>query len=151
MSDAAVDKLEKARATAPYSSLRDFHLRSGLSREAIENLILAGGMDSFGKPKRQPLWELGILEHQGRRGIPLGLSENHQVPLPGMTQLEEVAAEYKVQGLSVKLHPMQILRSDISRDGVMTGSELAYLFPGTRVRTAGSHFASTCFTSFERI
>lgn len=137
MGEAAVASLEKARSDAPFSSLQDLYLRTGLSRQVMENLILAGAMDSFGKPKRQLLWELGILERQGRGGMMLDMPDSYQVPLPGMSELEEVAAEYKVQGLSARVHPMQVLRNGISRDGVMKSSEVLSLFPGTRVRTAG--------------
>jgi len=137
MGEAAVARLKRTRSQAPFTSLRDFYLRSELSREAIENLILAGAMDCFGKPKRELLWELGILERQGRHSMMLDLPEEYQVPLPGMTELEEVAAEYKVQGLSARLHPMQVIRNSISRDGVMKSSEVVSLFPGTRVRAAG--------------
>jgi error-prone DNA polymerase len=137
MGDAAVARLERARAEAPYSSLKDFYRRSGLSRQATENLILAGAMDCFGQPKRELLWEFGILGRQGRGAMMLDLPESYQVPLPGMTELEEVAAEYKVQGLSARRHPMEVLRAGISRDGVMPSSEVQSLLPGTRVRTAG--------------
>jgi error-prone DNA polymerase len=93
-------------------------------------------MDCFGKPKRQLLWELGILEHSGRDALMLDYPE-YQVPLPSMTEVEELSAEYKVQGLSARLHPMQVMRKQICRDGVMRSSEITSLFPGTKVRTAG--------------
>ena len=136
MGEAAIANLEEAQIRAPFSSLGDFYFRTRLSRETIENLILAGAMDCFAKPKRQLLWELGILEHSGRDQLMLDYPE-YQVPLPGMTDFEEVSAEYKVQGLSARLHPMQVIRKSISRDGVMRSSEILSLFPGTKVRTAG--------------
>jgi len=132
----AIASLEEARTGALFSSLRDFYRRTRLNREAIENLILAGAMDSFGKPKRQLLWELGILEQNGRDGLMLDYPE-YQVPLPAMTELEELSAEYNVQGLSARLHPMQVIRKSISRDGIMKSSEIMSLFTGTKVRTAG--------------
>jgi error-prone DNA polymerase len=136
MGEAAIGNVEEARAKATFGSLRDFYRRTSLSREATENLILAGAMDCFGKQKRQLLWELGILERTGRDHMMLEYP-NHQVPLPGMTELEELSAEYKVQGLSARLHPMEVIRKNISRDGVMKSSEILSLFSGTRVRTAG--------------
>jgi error-prone DNA polymerase len=54
-----------------------------------------------------------------------------------MTEMEKLSAEYKVQGLSARLHPMQVMRKEISRDGVMRSSEIMSLFPGTKIRTAG--------------
>jgi len=136
MGKAAIAGIEKARAEAPFTSLADFYRRARLSREAAENLILAGAMDSFGRPKRQLLWELGILERTGREGLMLGYPE-YRVPLPEMTEMEKLSAEYRVQGLSARLHPMEVIRKEISRDGVMRSSEVLALFPNTRVRTAG--------------
>jgi error-prone DNA polymerase len=136
MGEVAIAEIEKARSRAPFTSLMDFYRRTNLSREAIENLILAGAMDGFGLPKRQLLWELGILERSGRAGLMLSYPE-YQVPLPDMSQMEEISAEYKVQGLSARLHPMQVIRREISRDGVMRSSEIMSLFPGTKIRTAG--------------
>jgi len=136
MGEAAIANLEGARGRIPFSSLGDFYQRTRLSRETIENLILAGAMSSVGMPKRQLLWELGVLERQGRDQLMLDYPE-YQVPLPGMTDFEEISAEYRVQGLSARLHPMQVIRKSISRDGVMRSSEILSLFPGTKVRTAG--------------
>lgn len=136
MGEAAIAEIEKSRVEAPFTSLGDFYRRTSLNRQAIESLILAGAMDSFGKPKRQLLWDLGILERTGRDGLMLGYPE-YEVSLPEMTEMEELSAEYKVQGLSARLHPMQVIRKDISRDGIMRSSEIKSLFAGTRIRTAG--------------
>ena len=136
MGEAAIASLEEARAEAPFSSLRDFYQRARLSREATNNLILAGAMDSFGMPKRQLLWDLGMLEQRRRDSLMLDYPE-YQVPLPGMTDLEEISAEYNVQGLSARLHPMQVIRSSISRDGVLRSSDVLTLAAGTRIRIAG--------------
>ena len=68
MGEAASEKLEEARKAKPFASLEDIYRRAGLSREAMENLILVGALDSFGLPKRQLLWRLGLLENQVREG-----------------------------------------------------------------------------------
>ncbi|RLC61072.1 MAG: error-prone DNA polymerase, partial [Chloroflexi bacterium] len=91
--EAAIAEIEKARTRAPFTSLMDFYQRTNLSREAIENLILAGAMDRFDKSKRQLLWDLGILDHCGRGEMMLGYPQ-YQVPLPDMTEQEELSAEY---------------------------------------------------------
>ena len=125
---------ERQRGT--FRSLEDFYLRARPSREAVENLILAGAFDAFGQPKRQLLWDLGLIMKQKPGSFPFAL-EKPKVSLPEMSLLEETAAEYKVQGLSSKYHPMQVFRQQISRDGLLKGSEIASLFHGTSIRTAG--------------
>jgi error-prone DNA polymerase len=132
----ALGQIVAERARAPYSSLEDFYLRTGLERTPVENLILAGAFDSSGCQKRQLLWQLGLLEKRCPGEMPLQFSDI-EVVLPDFTELEEMKADYKVQGLSTKYHPMQVLRKDISGDGLLRSSELARLSPDTRVRLAG--------------
>ena len=51
--------------------------------------------------------------------------------------MEQVALDYRVQGLSASCHPMQVFREHISRDGILRTSEIASLFSETIVRVAG--------------
>ena len=106
-----------------------------LSREAMQNLIMVGATDSFGRSKRQLIWELGLLDKKGREGLPM-VYPSTEVPLPGMTCLEELAAEYNIQGLSAGSHPMEIYRKEIPA-GVLKTAEAAALPAGTEVRVAG--------------
>jgi error-prone DNA polymerase len=134
--DKAWQKIESERRKGHYNSLRDFYFRTRLEREAVENLVLAGAFDFLSQAKRQLLWELGLLVRQARDALLLEFPA-YQIPLPGMTPAEEVAAEYQVQGLSARHHPMEFLRPSISRDGVLKSSDIATLFSGTKVRIAG--------------
>jgi len=129
-------KIEQARKQALYTSLKDFYFRAGLDREAIENLILVGAFDFLGIPKRQLLWEIGLLVHQSPDTLDLDFSV-YQIPLPRMSLAEEIAADYRVQGLSARHHPMEALRRSISRDGILRSTDISSLAHGTEVRVAG--------------
>ena len=129
-------KIVKERKEGLFRSLADFHLRTRANREAVENLVLAGAFDAFGLPKRQLLWDLGLIMKQEPGTLPFVI-EKPEVSLPEMSPIEETVFEYKVQGLSSKYHPMQVLRQQISRDGILKSSEIASLFHNTNVRTAG--------------
>ncbi len=129
-------KIEEAAKQGPYTSLRDFYHRTGLDHEAIENLILVGAFDCLELPKRQLLWALGLLLHQGPDMLALGFPAC-QISLPAMSLREEIAADYRLQGLSARHHPMKAFRPSISRDGVLNSSEITSLFSGTKVRVAG--------------
>ena len=135
MGETAIAGLLKARVEALFVSLADFYRRAGLSREATDSLILAGALDAFG-PRRQLLWEAGILEKVGRDRLMFDCP-SHQVPLPGMTDWEKLAAEYSVQGLSAGVHPMEMIREGMVSDGILKGEEVLALPSGTKVRVAG--------------
>ena len=136
MGEKAMSQIVAERERAPYDSLEDFYLRTRLEREPVENLVLAGAFDSFGCQKRQLLWQLGLLEKKGPGELPLEFSDS-KVPLPDLTELEEIRVDYKAQGLSTKYHPLQVLRKYISGDSLLKSSELAQLLPNTTVRLAG--------------
>ncbi len=135
MGEAAITNLEEARAKTPFSSLENLYQRTRLSREAIQNLILAGALDCFGQPKRQLLWDLGLLEQVGRDRLLLG-SSGGRVSLPEMTRLEELAAEYNIQGLSARTHPMQLMRDTVPAD-VLKSVEALAVPSGSRIKVAG--------------
>jgi error-prone DNA polymerase len=129
-------KIEEARKKGPFTSLKDFHHRAKLDREAIESLILVGAFDYLGVPKRQLLWELGILVHQAHDMLELDFPI-YPIPLPAMSLMEEIAADYMVQGMSARHHPMEVFRTSISKDGVLKSSEIASLPSDAKVRVAG--------------
>ena len=119
----------------PYKSLDDFYSRTRLDREAVENLIMVGAFDLLRVPRRQLLWKLGMLVKKPPDAIPLPLPIPG-VTLPQMTLKDKVAADYQIQGLSAKHHPMEVFRSELTRD-VLTSSDIAAIPSGTKVRVAG--------------
>ncbi len=136
MGEKAINQVMAEREKAPYLSLEGFYSRARLERKVVENLILAGAFDSFDCHKRQLLWELGLLEKKRPGELPLEF-QDIKISLPVPTELEEMKADYEVQGFPLKYHPMQVLRKDISRDGLLKSSDIVQLFPNTRVRVAG--------------
>jgi error-prone DNA polymerase len=129
-------KIEEGRTQGAYSSLSDFYTRTGLDREAMENLILAGAFDFLGAPRRQLLWQARTLGQQPPHAIPLQLPVP-PVRLPEMTLADEVSADYQVQGLSARHHPMEVFRAQLSRAKISSSSDMADLSSGANVLVAG--------------
>jgi error-prone DNA polymerase len=119
----------------PYKSLDDFYTRTRLDREAVENLILVGAFDFLRMPRRQLLWKLGMLVKQPPDTMPLRLPVPG-VNLPQMTLEDNVAADYQIQGLSARHHPMEVFRSDLPQN-VLKSSDIAAIPSGTKVSVAG--------------
>jgi error-prone DNA polymerase len=132
----ALSHIMTERQSALYVSFDDFYFRTGLARKPVENLILADAFDSFGCQKRQLLWRLGHLEKKSPTELPLEFGDT-RVSLPDLTDLEQMKADYEVQGLSTKYHPMHALRKGISGDDLLRSSQVARLPSNSRVRIAG--------------
>lgn len=136
LGDKAWLKIEEARRQGLFASLKDFYARTWLGQEAVENLIVIGAFDYLGAPRRQLLWELGLLVNQSPDMLALDFP-THQIALPTMSLPEQIAADYRVQGLSARHHPMETFRQSMRKDGILRSSQIPALYSGRKVRVAG--------------
>ena len=131
-----------AARTAGYRSPIDLLVRSGLNKSVLARLAEADGFRSLGLDRRRALWAVKGLRDEG---LPLFAAlppEVRQAPespvrLPEMRLGEQVVSDYAFLELSLKCHPMALLRADFTREGVVRAAELATIVPGRLVTVAG--------------
>jgi error-prone DNA polymerase len=130
--------IEEARVQGgPFRSVRDFARRTGLKREALENLVQAGAFDCLGLTRRELLWQVWLVE---RWRSPMdGLNEGPVASpaLPDQGPWDVLGGEYGALGLSTALHPLQLMRQRLERQGVANSALLGELPDGAEVRVAG--------------
>ncbi len=98
-----------------YPDPESLWLRAGLSAGALERLAEADAFASMGLGRRNALWHVKAL--RGQQPLPLfndpiegeGIFEP-QVTLPTMNLGEEVVEDYVAMRLSLRAHPMELLR-----------------------------------------
>ncbi len=163
MPSAQVERIEAARREGPFLSLDDFALRTGLSRAVLVRLAKAGAFGSLGLNRRESLWHALAQE---KKALPLfdgRVRETHhnvgaavelpvQPPvvascdasvrfthpaLPPMLPAEEVLADYRTMGLSLRAHPLKFLRKDLDTLGVTPAERLKTCDDSRPVRVAG--------------
>ncbi|HSJ94542.1 MAG TPA: error-prone DNA polymerase [Gaiellaceae bacterium] len=128
----------------PFTGIRDLAQRAPVDRPALEALVAGGACDSFGWPRRQLLWRLGLAPRSvsvggggEERQLALPLDPQTDVPeLPEQTSWERMLADYRVTGLSVGVHPLTLLRPALP-EGVTRSDELGGLAHGAPVAVAG--------------
>jgi error-prone DNA polymerase len=113
--------------------------RAGIGAAALERLAAADALASMGLRRREAFWALKGL---GEAPPPLfaqndPLAREPAVALPRMSLGEEVSADYTALQLSLKSHPLALLRDSLAARGVTRAVELAALANGTMVRVAG--------------
>ena len=122
-----------------FSDPEDLWRRSGLDTAALETLARADTFGSAGLTRRPALWAVRRL---GPKPLPLfaDLAEGAgepEVRLPEMAPGEEVSYDYGMLRLSLKHHPLALLREGLAQDGVVPAARLATMAPGSRVTVAG--------------
>ncbi|MEI8396625.1 MAG: error-prone DNA polymerase [Rhodospirillaceae bacterium] len=136
------ERLVAARGTLPYQSPRDVRARSSLAVPVLGLLAEADAWSSVGLDRRQALWQVKAL---GEAPLPLfaGLetapSVEPAVVLPALTRGEAVAEDYRTLSLSLKCHPLALLRDHLDRERppILQAARLAGVSEGRTVGVAG--------------
>jgi error-prone DNA polymerase len=113
---------------------------AGVPEAALERLADADAFRSIGTDRRMALWEVSALADR-----PIGLFDGQvsetvledTVSLPLMTRGEHVVQDYVSTGLSLKDHPVGLLRGALTRLRNLKVSDLMSCKDGDFVRLAG--------------
>ncbi len=132
-------------ANGPYRDVADLARRSRLSYDGLEALVKGGACDGFWKPRRDLLWELGLVFRAqsvpGTDGemkqLPLELEPTAETPaLRDLTPWERMLADYRHTSMSIETHPLALLRPHLP-EGTLSSAELHEERHGRQVAFAG--------------
>ena len=116
----------------PFVSLRDLLVRTHMPREQAEMLIRAGALEEFGLPRRELLWQLGLLTESKIQNpkskitqqLALELPvEQDMAELPPLSPWNSLAWDVERMGFSPGKHPMQLVRP-LLHEGMITSLHL---------------------------
>jgi len=154
MGDAVASQAVAARDQGgPFKSLADAMERTGLKREAIENLVTAGAFDALdtatpvrvepqkmknaASRRRQALWEVGLRYRAINTQQPLPLPvEQDMAELPEQSEWETMGEEYRIMGLYPEGHLMAMARPHLRR-GILSSRDIESKADGDIVTVAG--------------
>jgi DNA-directed DNA polymerase III PolC len=128
-----------------YDSIRDLWLRTGLDPSTLTRLAEADAFGSLGLSRREALWACQALRRTGDKDdLPLlALAEpaphlrEPDVSLPAMPPGQEVVEDYRTLRLSLRQHPIEFVRGELDRHGVVRNEVLRQLPTGRRVIVGG--------------
>jgi error-prone DNA polymerase len=134
-------RIMEARQQAPFRQISNLRQRARLDRRDMEALADADTLASLSGHRHQSQWQIMALE-QAR---PLLQNEQREpgnyfddgVQLPAPTVAEEVLADYRATGLTLRAHPMSLLRDRPPFNRCKRHTDLAELGNNRFVRIAG--------------
>jgi error-prone DNA polymerase len=121
-----------------YRDPYDLWRRARLPVAALEKLAKADAFRSVGLDRRAALWAVRAL---GDQPLPLfarldgPMAEEPEAPLPAMALGEHVVMDYTSLSLSLKAHPLALLRDGLP--GITPAERLTLTRDGRRLTTAG--------------
>jgi error-prone DNA polymerase len=118
----------------PFVSPEDFARRTGLPTHVLEHLARLGALSGFEARRRHALWLVARMARRvpGPLAEPLGPEED--VTLPAQSEEDVVREGYRMAGVSVERHPLELLRPRLHAAGVLPARELLARGPAGRGR-----------------
>jgi error-prone DNA polymerase len=139
--EAEAGRLMAARR-AGFASVEELATRAKLHGRPMRALGDADAFRSIGLDRRAALWEVRRLPEDDP--LPLfaasegrELGEEADANLPAMGLGEHVATDYQTMRLSLRAHPMALLRPLFAGEGVCSSAETSARADGSFTRTAG--------------
>jgi len=136
LSRKGAERLVAARHDQPFRNLDDMAHRAGLDRGDLKALAAADALLGLSGHRHQASWEVAGIEPE----LPLLAETNIPERQPKLSPPEPgraVLADYAHTGLSLRSHPLALLRSDLRRHRFLSAREISQHPDGRRVRAAG--------------
>lgn len=135
-------RLVEARAGGFVRDIETLFRRAGLPVGALRKLADADAFGSLGLDRREAAWIVRRLPNDAP--LPLfaaaqarELGADADAHLQLMPLPEQIAVDYQTTRLSLKGHPMAMLREVFAAEGVASSAQVSALRDGTYVRAAG--------------
>ncbi|MGB0626600.1 MAG: error-prone DNA polymerase [Alphaproteobacteria bacterium] len=130
-----------------YASVEDVWRRTGVNTAALVAIAEAGGFASLGLARREALWAIRALGHNGREtaaALPLFAAAEARdaipetaIALPDETAGEAVANDYAAIRMSLNHHPVGLLREGLAEFRAVPAGELRQRENDERLTTVG--------------
>ncbi|SDI48547.1 error-prone DNA polymerase [Variovorax sp. OV700] len=136
LSEAGAKRLLEARAQAPFTSTEDLALRAELDGKDMAALAAADALMSLSGHRRQQVWDATAQRRAPAllRGVPIN---EEALELPAAPEGEEIVGDYAALGLTLRRHPLALLRPRLARMNLMSAEELRAQPSGQTVRACG--------------
>ena len=112
-----------ARAQAPFASTEDLALRAQLDVKDLNALAAGDALLSLSGHRRQQVWDAAA-----QRGVPALLQDapvnEEALALPAAPEGEEIVFDYASLGLTLRRHPLALLRPRLARMKLLSAAQL---------------------------
>lgn len=129
-------RIVAARAAAPFDDAEDLARRAGLEQHEMKLLAAGDSLASLSGHRRQQVWEAAALRRAPAllRDAPV---DEPFLELPPAPEGEEIVWDYASTGLTLRRHPLALLRPRLREQRLMTAAELDQVPNGRLVRACG--------------
>ncbi|WP_457426861.1 error-prone DNA polymerase [Roseateles sp. P5_E7] len=134
---AAAQRIEAVRAlNGEFLHPQDLAHRAHLTQADMQHLAAADALTSLAGHRRQQVWQASAL-HAMPPMLQGSLLPEDDLALPAAAEGEEVLWDYAATGLTLRCHPLALLRPRLAKEGWLNAAQLQDHKSGRRARACG--------------
>ena len=137
LSQASAERLVEIRRQRPFASLPDLLHRLPLNKKERRALASADAFRSLAGNRHQATWQTLGADRQPGLFAHIESPVETPAPLPPPSEAEDLIADYVHTGLSLRRHPMALLRPRCDRRQLRHSKNLRYCRNNSTTRVAG--------------
>jgi error-prone DNA polymerase len=136
LTEAGAKRIVEARCVAPLDSVADLAHRAKLDRRDLAALADADALVPLSGHRHDAVWEVAGVERLPE--ILAGATFAETTPaLPAPTEGQEIVADYRRLGLTLRRHPLALLRRQLREKRIVTADDISRTPHGRFTRVAG--------------
>ena len=136
LAEQVANRIVLARQLQPLQSTQDLALRAELDAADLKALASADALAGLSGHRRQQVWDASALRMAPGllKGVPI---EEDPLALVAASEGEEVVFDYAAVGLTLRSHPMHLLRPELTPKRLLSAAQMRYYPSGRLVRACG--------------
>ncbi len=136
LSKSGIEAILEARRERPFCNIQDLTTRAALDKKDLESLAAADALKSLAGHRHHAWWQVSGTE----KSLPLFGTPSFQEAEPLLhkpTEGQDITADYAATGVTLRRHPLALLRERLTARGIRKASELWNLRNGALAKAAG--------------
>ena len=119
-----------------FVDVQDLALRAQLDVKDVNALASADALKSLAGHRRQQVWQAAA-RHRAPALLQAAPVQEDLLTLPAAPQGEEILFDYRAMGLSLRAHPLALLRARLARSKLQSAAQLYQLAHGAPAAACG--------------
>ncbi|MET0210437.1 MAG: error-prone DNA polymerase, partial [Burkholderiaceae bacterium] len=133
----AIERIVKARAESPFVNAEDLTRRATLNAHEQQALAQADALRALTGHRHQAAWAVAGIDTRPTPMLRATRVDELPIALPAPDEAEETLADYRSLGLTLKRHPVALLREQLAQFRVQPASVLRTYPNGRLARASG--------------
>ena len=136
LAKSAAQGIVQHRQRAPYQSLADVTVRTGLDKTALSPLAAADALLPISGHRHLAYWDVAAIE----QGMPMWRAAKFREAAPMLTaptRWQSTLQDYAATGLTLGAHPLALLRPQLDAEGIVSAQDLGGQQSGCLVCVSG--------------